>query len=191
MFKKISFISIVTSTILICSNAQSATYQFYQGGFEEGASISGSFTGVDLNDDGRLTGGQNYGEHHEITDFSMTFSGNSIVSATDHFSLANLFGLVYDLNGGLLGDRMAGRAPEHLMTNSDPLDPNPNSRSNYGFHPGQTASLGYGFAYPSFDGPTTSSNEFITVTSVPVPGAIYLYSLALIMLAKFRSKKSG
>ncbi len=78
--------------------AQQQTFTFSQGGFAEGATVSGSFSGEDLDSDGQLAS-----FNGEISDFQMSFSGNSVVPA---FSLgfAELNGLVYDLNGGPLGD---------------------------------------------------------------------------------------
>ncbi len=74
------------------------TFSFTEAGFTDGAQVTGTFAGSDLNNDGELS---SFGG--EVTDFTMSFSGNSLVSA---FSLdvSHLFGLVYDLNGGPLGD---------------------------------------------------------------------------------------
>ena len=78
--------------------AQPITYDFQQSGFAEGATVTGFFVGEDLNDDGQLTSFDG-----EVIDFSMTFSGNSIVPAFT-LGMDNLNGLVYDLDGGPLGD---------------------------------------------------------------------------------------
>ena len=61
----------------------------------------GSFTGDDLDQNGQLAS-----FNGEISAFEMTFSGNSTVAA---FSLAypDLYGLVYDLDGGPLGDGLS------------------------------------------------------------------------------------
>jgi hypothetical protein len=71
---------------------------FQQGGFEEGAEATGFFEGTDLNGNGQLSTFDG-----EVTGFGMSWSGNSLVPA---FSLdfLTLFGLVYDLDGGPLGD---------------------------------------------------------------------------------------
>ena len=73
-------------------------FTFVQDGFTAGASVTGSFSGTDTNGNGQLSSFDG-----EITAFAMTFSGNALVPV---FSLtfADLFGLVYDLNGGPLGD---------------------------------------------------------------------------------------
>lgn len=71
---------------------------FEQLGFEEGASASGFFEGDDIDGNGQLSSFAG-----EVTGFGMSWSGNSLVPA---FALdfSALFGLVYDLDGGPLGD---------------------------------------------------------------------------------------
>jgi hypothetical protein len=77
-------------------------FSFSQAGFSEGAGVTGTFTGSDLDLDGQLSSFEG-----EILAFSMTFSGNSIVP-TFSLGLVDLFGLVYDLDGGPLGDGTTG-----------------------------------------------------------------------------------
>lgn len=69
--------------------ANAATYLFTQSGYQEGATANGSFSGNDLNNDGAINSLSG-----ELTGFSLSFSGNSIVSA---FSLdtSDLIGLYY------------------------------------------------------------------------------------------------
>jgi hypothetical protein len=74
------------------------TFSFTEVGFTGGAQVTGTFAGSDLNNDGELS---SFGG--EVTGFTMNFSGNSLVSAFS-LGLPDLFGLVYDLNGGPLGD---------------------------------------------------------------------------------------
>jgi hypothetical protein len=92
-------------------NAQPAseTYTFCQEGFSEGAFVSGSFTGSDSNTDGQLV-------FDEVTDLTVNFSGNSTVGPLS-FSFADFVGLVYDLDGGPLGDGTTG-AVEGIAANS-------------------------------------------------------------------------
>jgi hypothetical protein len=77
-------------------------FTFEQVGFSGGATATGGFTGTDLNDDGQLSSFQG-----EITDFYMAFSGNSFVQAFN-LGFDDLFGLVYDNDGGPLGDGLGG-----------------------------------------------------------------------------------
>jgi len=82
--------------ICICLFAGSANaipigFDFYQGGFDEGATVTGMFTGEDLDSNGHLSSFDG-----EVSSFMMDFSGNSLVSS---FSLGfdDLYGLIYDL----------------------------------------------------------------------------------------------
>lgn len=72
--------------------AQVRYFSFSVDGFTDGATLTGTFAGEDLNHDGALVDLNGPGE---ITQFSAHFSGNSIVGAMD-FDLAELE------NGGLL-----------------------------------------------------------------------------------------
>ena len=95
MKKKLS-----TSVLLfafITSIAGAIGFNFTHTGFEEGASVSGSFAGEDNDSNGFLL-------TNEVTSFSMQWSGNSLVPAFS-LSLADLLGFGYELNGGpTLGD---------------------------------------------------------------------------------------
>ncbi len=73
-------------------------YSFSQSGFSGGGIVTGSFSGFD--DDGDL---QLASFTNEITAFSMSLSGNAFV-ADFTLGFADLYGLVYDLDGGPLGD---------------------------------------------------------------------------------------
>lgn len=73
-------------------------YNFEQLDFEGGGRVTGTFTGVDSNGDLQLNAFDD-----EITDFTMRFSGSGSVPAFT-LGFADLFGLVYDLDGGPLGD---------------------------------------------------------------------------------------
>lgn len=88
------------------AHAQPTIFDFFQPGFSEGAVVSGFFVAEDLDGDGRIS---TLGEVTEVSDFQLSFSGNSRVPA---FSLGpdDLEGLVYVLDGGPLGD------------DSDPVD---------------------------------------------------------------------
>lgn len=80
-------------------------YTFVQSGYSEGATIFGSFTGNDLNNDVRLT--QSFTNlPDEITDIQFGFSGNNEIPA---FSIPiggnlHLPAISWFLNVGALGD---------------------------------------------------------------------------------------
>jgi len=87
---------VVYLLLMIPFAVSAATFSFTQEGFSEGAVISVTFTGHDTNMDTQITTA-------EVTAFDLSFSGNSIV-APFTLGLADLFGLVYDPDGGPLGD---------------------------------------------------------------------------------------
>ncbi len=81
----------------------SGNYSFTQGGWTGGGLVTGTFSGLD--GDGDLQLDSFFGE---ISAFGMSFSGNGFAPAFS-FGLANLEGLVFDLDGSnLLGDGIAG-----------------------------------------------------------------------------------
>jgi hypothetical protein len=83
-------------------------FNFSQDGYSEGATVSGSFAGVDLDNNGILVhfplgGGQFPVANLELTSLSMHFSGNSRSPAFD-LTLNDLYGFVYQLGTPGLGD---------------------------------------------------------------------------------------
>lgn len=79
----------IIGALAIPMQAQATTYVFTQAGYSAGATATGGFTGDDLNDDGIINSLEG-----EVSSFSLSFSGNSIVGA---FSLdaTSLIGLYY------------------------------------------------------------------------------------------------
>lgn len=73
-------------------------YSFVQGGFDEGAQITGSFSGIDGNGDNLLVSFPGPGGFNELTAFSVSFSGNSLVDAFT-LDLGDLFIFSYFLGG--------------------------------------------------------------------------------------------
>jgi len=89
---------VTTADLVDVTAGGSGTWTFSVGGWGGGGTVTGSFAGTDSNTDGRLSSFDG-----EVTDFGVSYSGGTIVAP---FSLdfPNLFGLVYDLDGGPLGD---------------------------------------------------------------------------------------
>ena len=97
MLKKVVRAGLILGVCLeVHGQPASQTYTFCQEGFSEGAFISGSFTGADSDSNGQLA-------FDEVTDAALTFSGNSAVGPLS-FTFADFYGVVYDLDGGPLGD---------------------------------------------------------------------------------------
>jgi len=84
-------------------------YAFFQDGYSEGATVTGAFSGVDLDGNGILVHFPLRGEgvppieHLELTSWSMHFSGNALSPAFD-LTLSDLFGFVYEIGTSGLGD---------------------------------------------------------------------------------------
>lgn len=83
----------VTTLVGAASPASALSFSFSQYGFDGGGSLTGSFSGTDLDHNGWLD--SSFGE---ITAFSVSFSRDANVGAFSH-GLADLVGLVYWLNG--------------------------------------------------------------------------------------------
>lgn len=79
--------------------AEASSFQFSQAGYADGATLSGSFAGSDLDGDGWLYG-------YELTEFQLNWSGNRAVAA---FSLGfdERAGLEFELATGTLAHMAA------------------------------------------------------------------------------------
>jgi len=154
-------------------------YNFSQIGFDEGATISGSFTVNDLDNSGAVAVGTLFGDFTEITAFSLSFSGNSTVGAFNH-TLADLTALSYNLNSPYLGDEISPKQ-EAIGTNFD-------GTTGFDYYSG----MGFGgFGGAVTDKATNAisySSELVQVNTVPVPGAIWLFGSALAITMGLRKK---
>ena len=164
-------------TILTPRAIAALSFQFEQVGYLEGAAVTGTFTGEDLDLNGQLSAFSG-----EISAFSMSFSGNSLV-APFNLGLGDLAGFVYDLDGGPLGDGLildiegigAGPSPEQYVAGPGPFNP---------------CGIGVDCAFV-FDGVGTDvSGELITVTIVPEPSTALLTALGLAWLGGGRRRRS-
>jgi hypothetical protein len=144
--------------------ASAATYQFSQSGYADGATVSGSFTGTDLDHDGQIN--SFFGE---VSAFMMTFSGNGTIPGFSH-GLAELSGLVYTVGNSTLGADLSG--------GTEGMASNWGGTSGYDFASGHgpTANDG-GRIIDTATGATTSTRELIQISAVPEP------SSALLLLA--------
>jgi hypothetical protein len=86
------------------------TYSYIQTGYTDGATVSGSFTGADLDGNGVLVhfmapDGQGDPPFSalELTAFAMHFSGNSLAPAFD-LTLDDLYGFVFEIDTDGIGD---------------------------------------------------------------------------------------
>lgn len=93
------------SWLPVSAAPMSQSFGFFQGGYDEDAFVTGMFSGVDADGDGTLFSFPSLAS--EISTFSMSFSGNSLVDpfAVQLDELA-FFGLAYELDGVGLGDNL-------------------------------------------------------------------------------------
>ena len=162
-FKSISLAGVVLAgtvsaiAVLTVLPASAASFNFFQGGYSEGATITGMFTGEDLNNDGFI-----HSLDGEVTDYMMSFSGNSLVPAFSH-GLPDFFGLVYVL-GSDIGN----------FFDSDGIASN-DSATFYGASGGTTVYSGPQFPganVGTFAGALDTTTEFVTVNTVPEPSTV-------------------
>jgi hypothetical protein len=89
--------------------ATERSYVFFQDGYTDGATVTGAFSGIDLDGNGILVHFPVEGEgvppiqHLELNSWSMHFSGNTLSPAFD-LTLSDLFGFVYEIGTSGLGD---------------------------------------------------------------------------------------
>lgn len=168
MFKILALTGLLLSAI--SANAAVMHFTFYQGGYAEGAYVTGSFSGEDLDGDNQLSFFSS-----EIYTSEMSFSGNSLVGV---FSESNGV-IVYDLDGGPLGDGRTG-VVEGILMGGYLVGPGPN---------GIECGIGIDCSTVTNLGATDSSSFLVEVNQVPVPAAAWLFGSALIGLAGFNRKK--
>lgn len=158
------------------AQAAATTYSFAQGGYAEGASISGTFVAEDLDGNNQLNS-----LLAEVQDFSLSFSGNSLVEAFT-LSFADLITLVADLDGGPIGARRTVAA-EAIGANS----------ALYSFlaGPGLVDACGSGAPcafVQRFGGGFDASTEPVNFQVIPVPGSLALLVSALGVLGARRGR---
>lgn len=106
IFQKLSVLTAVSLLgfgVMKTDSAQAATFNFTQGGFEGGGTLSGTFTGEDLNNDGFIDNGFRGGPN-ELSAFSVSLSGSSILGSSVSASLADtLIQFRYVIGAGAQG----------------------------------------------------------------------------------------
>jgi len=206
MSNKKSAISAIIIWILfsvVSSGTASAApmcFNFSQTGYSGGATVTGSFCGNDLNNDGWLadvTGSQT----GEITFYSMSFSGNGFVPAFSHTltdlfnpSLGSFDGLVYRIGTQYLGDDNILPFEGLASGPFGGLFGMPGTTNAYRTGVGPTSiNAPYGIVdltITPLSGPvlqmTDVTASYVVVTNAPVPAALGLLGSALALLGFVR-----
>ena len=153
---------------MMTAPAQASLYTFTQTGYEEGASISGSFAVSDVNGNGKISGAS-WADFTEISDYTVSWSGNSLVSAFTH-TFADLTALNFTPTRTVLGDV----DPEIIASNWF-------STTGFIYVSGVGAGSQGGSVLNMTLGTESSTTNLIQVTpaAVPVPGAVWLFGSAV------------
>lgn len=164
------FLSLAMAAVLVllAPAANASLYNFTQTGYEQGASISGSFEATDLNANGQLVGSI-FTNFAEITAFTVSFSGNSLVSAFTH-TLSDLSYLGFIPAISTIGST----STEGIATNWFGT-----SGFYYVSGVGPTGEVG-GYVQNNDTGLWSHTENLINVSAVPVPGAVWLFASALV-----------
>lgn len=150
--------------LVVVTDLGGGDFSFIHGGFTDGAFVSGSFSGSDVDGDGQLSSFDG-----ELTAFTMSFSGNALVGAFT-LDFGDLFGLVYDFDGDI-GDGVILDI-EGIGVGSFPL---------YIAGPGPLAACDGVADCGLVDGPGPAP--------VPEPAAMALFGLGLIGLGAARRRR--
>lgn len=160
---------------LTSSSAIATPFVFSQGGYSGGGIIAGNFDATDLDSNGQISSFDG-----EVTGFSLSFSGDSIVGDFTH-SLSDLSGLVYDLGGGFIGDGTGG-AVEGMASNWG-------GAFGFDFASGLGPTGGFGGRVIDIaTGATSSTIDLISVSAVPEPATLSMIALGLVVLSVRRRK---
>lgn len=172
MNKRVSqYLASLATTSLLAFTAAPASAQsfiFSQSGFDGGGSLAGSFTGVDLDNNGWLDSAV----PGEITAYTVTFSGDANVGAFSH-GFDDLVGLVFRLNGDVfLGNDGPDGAGEQIGSWGN---------DNILYQSG-TGLINSVTDWTS--NAVSTTQQLVTVTAVPEPEsyALMLFGLSLIAL---------
>lgn len=160
------------------SLADPINVDFTIGGFAEGATLAGSFTGEDTDNSGSLE--QIVLLFSELSEFNVTFSGNSITQTFSH-GLGNLLGFSYNITSNTLNGFATLQIAGFLgaNTSSTLLD-------NFGSD--RVARINGPRFFPNDRQGTTQNGPIVQTAQVPEPGTLTLFGLGLLAIG-FASRR--
>ena len=180
-------LSAAAAALALAGTAAAApvTYTFTVGGFADGAIATGTLTAEDVNGDGFIEGGNFFGGA-DITDASVSFSGNSEVAAFT-FGLANLDGFVFDLNSDQVVGNDATGATEGLQFSGNGITFAVGLGPSAGDCDGNLGCI----VITGLNGTALSSQQVVLVegAAVPLPAALPLFGAALVGAGAARRRK--
>ncbi|MBL8362766.1 MAG: hypothetical protein JNN18_19930 [Rubrivivax sp.] len=153
-----------TADLVAVAPAGVGSWTYSVGGWLGGGVVTGSFAGTDTDADGQLSWFDG-----EVTAFTMAYSGGSIVAPVA-LGFGDLFGFVYDLDGGPLGDGLALDVEGIGATGGGVF---------FAIGPGPVGLCGTGAVCGSIDGPAAA---------IPAAPALPLALAGLIALAATRRR---
>lgn len=172
--------------MLSASAAQALQYTFTQDGWEGGALITGSFEGLDLNNDGFIAGNM-YSNMNEITAFSVSYSGSNTVEAFSQ-TLTDLDFFSWKISTNKIGDDFSPNPnlTEGIATNWDGLS-GLQYLAGWGVNSMEASWVGYP-ASQTYIGVDELHHINVTPAAVPLPGAAWLFGPALAGLMRLNRR---
>lgn len=176
-----TFVAAITTAIaglLATDPAQATVYNFSQGGFAGGGSVSGYFIGADGDGDGWIF-------QYELENFSLSFSGNASVNAFTH-SYANGTGpgnFAYKIGSATFDHEPYGG----LWTAGQDGDNDGLNSIRYASYEWEAVGIP-GMVVDLTNGTSSATSELLSVTAVPEPGTWALMAGGLVLLGFARRR---
>jgi hypothetical protein len=177
--KSFYLLAVLILSVFTALPVNAGIYLFSQDGYSGGGVITGWFDAIDTSSNGQISSFDS-----EVSDFFLSFSGDSFVGDFTH-TFADLDGLVYDVGSGFIGDGTGGYV-EGMASSDFFMD------FDYASGLGGLGVYG-GMVWESSEEQFSFTNNMIAVTDpvvVPVPGAIWLSCSGLLGYWQLRRRRA-